>query len=180
MNNRNTKFGEKLIKGIAASPGVAMGKVCIHKDIFPHIPVLPIEDHQIGSETRRVQKAVEDIEGAIRKDQEIIRRKIGPKEAEIFWAHLSIIEDSHYLAEVFERIATQKIKAEAAVVFQIRKYEEVFSKVENSYLEERILDIRDIGKRLLEPLMSPLEFDCPFEEPVIIAGLGLTPKDTLG
>lgn len=156
-----------------------MGKVCIHKDIFSHIPVLPIEDHQIGSEIRRVQKAVEDIEEAIRKDQEIIRRKIGPKEAEIFSAHLSIIEDSHYLAEVFERIATQKIKAEAAIVSQIRKYEEVFSKVENPYLKERILDIRDIGKRLLESLMGPLEFDCPFEEPVIIAGLELTPKDTL-
>jgi phosphotransferase system enzyme I (PtsI) len=80
---------------------------------------------------------------------------------------------------VFERIATQKIKAEAAVVFQIRKYEEVFSKVENPYLKERILDIRDIGKRLLESLMGPLKFDCPFQEPVIIAGLELTPKDTL-
>jgi phosphotransferase system enzyme I (PtsI) len=83
------------------------------------------------------------------------------------------------LAEIFERIATQKIKAEAAVVFQIRKYEEVFSKVENPYLKERILDIRDIGKRLLESLRGPLEFDCPFEGPVIIGGLELTPKDTI-
>jgi phosphotransferase system enzyme I (PtsI) len=83
------------------------------------------------------------------------------------------------LAEIFERIATQKIKAEAAVLFQIRKYEEVFSKVGNPYLKDRILDIRDIATRLLESLMGPLEFDCPFQEPVIIAGLELTPKDTL-
>ena len=133
------EFRENLLKGIAASPGVAMGKVCIHKDIFSHIPVLPIEDHQIGDEIRRVQKTVEDIEEAIRNDQEMIRRNIGPKEAEIFSVHLSIIEDSHYLAEIFERIATQKIKAEAAVLSQIRKYEEVFSKVGNPYLKDRIL-----------------------------------------
>jgi phosphotransferase system enzyme I (PtsI) len=179
MGGGETKFGEKPIEGIPASPGVAMGKVCIHKDIFAHIQVLPIDDHEIGNEIRRVQKAVEAIEEAIRNDQEMIRKKIGPKEAEIFSAHLSIIEDSHYLAEIFERIATQKIKAEAAVLLQIRKYEEVFSKVENPYLKDRILDIRDIGTRLLESLMGPLDFDCPFQEPVIIAGLELTPKDTL-
>ena len=87
------------MKGIAASPGVAMGRVCIHQDIFSHIRVLPIEDHEIGNEIRRVQKAVEDIEEAIRSDQEMIRKNIGPKEAEIFSAHLSIIEDSHFLLE---------------------------------------------------------------------------------
>jgi phosphotransferase system enzyme I (PtsI) len=179
MEGREKEFGKNMMKGIAASPGVAMGKVCIHKDIFSHIPVLPIEDHQIGDEIRRVQKAVVDIEEAIRNDQEMIRKNIGPKEAEIFSAHLSIIEDSHYLAEIFERIATQKIKAEAAVLFQIQKYEEVFSKVGNPYLKDRILDIRDIGTRLLESLIGPLEFDCPFQEPVIIAGLELTPKDTI-
>jgi phosphotransferase system enzyme I (PtsI) len=172
-------FGENVLRGIAASPGVALGKVCIHKDIFSHIPVLPIRDDQIGIEIGRIQKAVEEIEEAIRRDQETIRKKIGPKEAEIFSAHLSIIEDSHYLAEIFERIASQKIKAEAAVVSQIRKFEEVFSKIENPYLRERILDIRDIGKRLLESLIGPLELDCPFQEPVIIAGLELTPKDTI-
>jgi phosphotransferase system enzyme I (PtsI) len=179
MRGGKTEFNKNILKGVAASPGVAMGKVCIHTDIFSHIPVLSIEDHEIGNEIRRVQRAVEDIEEAIRKDQEMIRNKIGPKEAEIFSAHLSIIEDSHYLAEIFERIATQKIKAEAAVLFQIRKYEEVFSQVGNPYLKDRILDIRDIGTRLLESLMGPLEFDCPFQEPVIIAGLELTPKDTL-
>ena len=179
MGGRKIEFGEKVLKGIAASPGVAMGKVCIHKDIFSHITVLPIADQEIGNEIRRVQKAVEDIEEAIRNDQEMIRKRIGTKESEIFSAHLSIIEDSHYLSEIFERIATQKVKAEAAVLLQIRKYEEVFSKVENPYLKDRILDIRDIGTRLLESLMGPLEFDCPFQEPVIIAGLELTPKDTL-
>jgi len=179
MAERKTKFEERVFKGIGASPGVAMGKVCIHADIFSHVPVLPIGDHQIGDEIRRVQKAVEDIEKAIRNDQETIRNKIGPKEAEIFSAHLSIIEDSHFLAEIFERIATEKIQAEAAVLFQIRKYEEVFSKIGNPYLKDRILDIRDIGTRLLESLMGPLVFDCPFQEPVIIAGLELTPKDTL-
>jgi phosphotransferase system enzyme I (PtsI) len=179
MGGRKIEFGEKVLKGIAASPGVAMGKVCIHKDIFSHITVLPIADQEIGNEIRRVQKAVEDIEEAIRNDQEMIRKKIGPKESEIFSAHLSIIEDSHYLVEIFERIATQKVKAEAAVLLQIRKYEEVFFKVENPYLKDRILDIRDIGTRLWESLMGPLEFACPFQEPVIIAGLELTPKDTL-
>jgi signal transduction protein with GAF and PtsI domain len=68
MGGKETKFGEKAIAGITASPGVAMGKVCIHKDIFSHIQVLPIENHEIGNEIRRVQKAVESIEEPIRND----------------------------------------------------------------------------------------------------------------
>jgi phosphotransferase system enzyme I (PtsI) len=179
---KKPKLGEKLMKGIAASPGVAMGKVCIHKDIFSHVPTYTIEDHQIGFEIQRLKKAIEEVEEAIRRDHDNIRRQLGYGgygDAEIFSTHLSILEDSHFLSEVFEKIATQKMNGAAAVSSQILKYEEIFLKMEDSYLRERIVDIRDIGKRLLESLMGPREFDCPFDEAVIIAGIELTPKDTV-
>jgi phosphotransferase system enzyme I (PtsI) len=179
---KRPKLGEKLMRGIPASPGVVMGKVCIHKDIFSHVPTYAIEDNKIGLEIQRLNKAIEEVEEAIRKDHDNIRRQLGYGgygDAEIFSAHLSILEDSHFLLEVFERIATQKINAEAAVSSQILKYEEIFLKMEDSYFRERIVDIRDIGKRLIESLTGPMEFDCPFEEAVIIAGIELTPKDTV-
>jgi phosphotransferase system enzyme I (PtsI) len=170
------------MKGIAASPGVAMGKVCIHKDIFSHVPTYTIEDNQIGFEVQKLKKAIEEVGEAIRKDQEKITRQLGYGgygDVEIFSAHLSIIKDSHFLSEVSGKIATERINAAAAVLFQIKRFEEAFSKIEDTYLKERILDIRDIGKRLIESLTGPMEFDCPFEEAVIIAGLELTPKDTV-
>jgi phosphotransferase system enzyme I (PtsI) len=176
------KLGEKLLKGIAASPGVAIGKVCIHKDIFSHVPTYTIEDNQIGFEVQKLKKAIEEVGEAIRKDQEKITRQLGYGgygDVEIFSAHLSIIEDSRFMSEVFEKIATQRISAAAAVLFQIKRFEEAFCKIEDTYLKERILDIRDIGKRLIESLTGPMEFDCPFEEAVIIAGVELTPKDTV-
>jgi len=176
------KLGEKLMKGIAASPGVAMGKVCIHKDIFSHVPAYTIEDNQIGFEIQKLKRAIEEVEEAIRRDQEKITRQLGYGgygDVEIFSAHLSIIEDRHFLSEVIEKIATERINAAAAVLFQIKRFEEVFCKIEDTYLKERILDIRDIGKRLIESLSGPMDFDCPFEEAVIIAGVELTPKDTV-
>jgi phosphotransferase system enzyme I (PtsI) len=179
---KKPKLGEKLMKGIAASPGVAMGRVCIHKDIFSHVPTYAIEDNQIGFEIQKLKKAIEEVEEAIRRDHDNIRRQLaygGYGDAEIFSTHLSILEDSHFLSEVFEKIATQRINAAAAVVLQIKRFEEVFCRIEDTYLKERILDIRDIGKRLIESLTGPMEFDCPFEEAVIIAGLELTPKDTV-
>jgi phosphotransferase system enzyme I (PtsI) len=179
---KKPKLGEKLMKGIAASPGVAMGKVCIHKDIFSHVPTYTIEDNQIGFEIQKLKKAMEEVEEEIRRDHDNIRRQLGYGgygDAEIFSTHLSILKDSHFLSEVFEKIATHRINAEAAVSSQILKYEEVFLKMENSYFRERIVDIRDIGKRLLESLMGPREFDCPFDEAVIVAGIELTPKDTV-
>jgi phosphotransferase system enzyme I (PtsI) len=179
---KKPKMGEKLMKGIAASPGVAMGKVCIHKDIFSHVPAYTIEDNQIGFEIQKLKKAIEEVEEAIRRDHNNIRRQLGYGgygDAEIFSTHLSILEDSHFLSEVFEKIATQKMNGAAAISSQMLKYEGIFSKMEDSYFRERIVDIRDIGKRLLESLMGPREFDCPFEEAVIIAGIELTPKDTV-
>jgi phosphotransferase system enzyme I (PtsI) len=179
---KKPKLGEKLMEGIAASPGVAIGKVCIHKDIFSHVPTYTIEDNQIGFEIQKLKRAIEEVEEAIQRDLDNIRRQLGYGgygDAEIFSTHLSILEDSHFLSEVFERIATQKMNAAAAVSSQIRKYEEVFSRMEDSHFRERIADIRDIGKRLLESLMGPREFDCPFEEAVTIAGIELTPKDTV-
>ena len=170
------------MKGIAASPGVAMGKVCIHKDIFSHVPAYNIEDNQIGFEIQKLKRAIEEVEEAIRRDQEKITRQLGYGgygDVEIFSAHLSIIEDRHFLSEVIEKIATERINAAAAVLFQIKRFEEVFCKIEDTYLKERILDIRDIGKRLIESLSGPMDFDCPFEEAVIIAGVELTPKDTV-
>ena len=179
---KKPKWGEKMMKGIAASSGVAMGKVCIHKDIFSHVPTYAIEDNQIGFEIQKLKKAIEEVEEAIRRDHDNIRRQLGYGgygDAEIFSTHLSILEDSHFLSEVFEKIATQKMNGAAAISSQILKYEEIFLKMEDSYFRERIVDIRDIGKRLLESLMGPREFDCPFEEAVIIAGIELTPKDTV-
>jgi phosphotransferase system enzyme I (PtsI) len=74
---KKIKWGEKLMRGIAASPGVAMGKVCIHRDIFSHVSVRTIEDHQIGVEIQRLKRAIEAIEESIRKDKERIRSRRG-------------------------------------------------------------------------------------------------------
>jgi phosphotransferase system enzyme I (PtsI) len=179
---KKPKLGEKLMKGIAASPGVAMGKVCIHEDIFSHVPTATIEDNQIGFEIQKLKKSIEEVGEAIRRDHDNIRKQLaygGYGDAEIFSTHLSILEDSHFLSEVFEKIATQRINAAGAVLLQIKRFEEVFCKIEDTYLKERIVDIRDIGKRLIESLTGPMEFDCPFEEAVIIASVELTPKDTV-
>jgi phosphotransferase system enzyme I (PtsI) len=179
---KKPKVGEKLMKGIPASPGVALGRVCIHKDIFSHVPTYTIQDNQIGFEIQKLKKAIEEVEEAIRRDHDNIRMQLGYGgygDAEIFSTHLSILEDPHFLSEVFEKIATQKMNGAAAVSSQILKYEAIFLKMEDSYFRERIVDIRDIGKRLLESLMGPREFDCPFDEAVIIAGVELTPKDTV-
>jgi len=176
---KKTKLGEKLVRGIGASPGVAIGKVCIHKDIFSHVPSYTIKDHQIGMENQKLKKAIEETAEAIRSDRERIRKQVGVQDAEIFSAHLSIMEDSHFLSGLFEKIVSQNINAEAAVSSEIQRYEEIFSRIQDTLIKDRILDIRDIGKRLLESLMGPGEFDCPFEEAVIIAGVELTPKDTV-
>ena len=63
------------MKGIAASPGVAMGRVCIHKDIFSHVP------------TRNVKEQMRAVEETLC----ILQEEVGHVEAE----HCKRVKETH-------------------------------------------------------------------------------------
>jgi len=173
------KIGERLLKGIPASSGIAMGKVCVHSDVLAHIREQSIEKEQISTEISRLKGAASVVRKRLQSDRFRILRETNRNDADIFFVHISVLEDSHFLNEITSRIATECINGQTALVRELEKYNTLFSRVQDPYLRERIVDIRDIVRRLLEVLVGPADFDCPFDEPVIIAALELTPSDTV-
>jgi len=173
------KPGERLLKGIPASSGIAMGKVCVHRDVLAHIKEEDIGEGRISDEITRFKEAASIVREQLESDRARILQKIEKKYADIFSIHISILEDSHFLYAVTSRIGEECVNAQTAVFRELEKYNIIFSRIEDPYLRERIADIRDIGRRLLSVLAGPVDFDCPFDEPVIIAALELTPSDTV-
>jgi phosphoenolpyruvate-protein kinase (PTS system EI component) len=102
---KKPKLGEKLMEGITASPGVAMGKVCIHKDIFSHVPTYTIKDHQIGTEIQRLKKAIEEVDFvsigtndlvqftlAVDRDNDLVSHLYQPLDPSILWLIKNVVD----------------------------------------------------------------------------------------
>jgi len=173
------KIGGKLLKGIPASAGIAMGKVCVHSDVFTHIREQSIEKEQISAEINRLKETASMVRKRLETDRSRVLRETNRNDADIFSVHISVLEDSHFLNEITSRIGAECINAQTALMRELEKYTTLFSRVQDPYLRERIVDIRDIVRRLLEVLVGPADFDCPFDEPVIIATVEVAPSDTL-
>lgn len=174
------KLGERLLKGIAASSGIAMGKVWVHGDLFARIKEKAIEEGQIPSEIIRIKEAASIVRERLRSDRSRVLQVASRKDADIFSVHISILEDSQFLNKITSRIAEERTNAQTAVKRELDKYSLLFSRIEDPYLRERIVDIRDICSRLLEVLAVPGDFVYPFNEPVVIAASELTPHETVG
>ena len=96
-------------KGIAASPGITMGKVYIlEKETFC-ILEYKIKKEEVEKEIKRFKEAVKEAKEQLQEIEKKAREKIGIKESYIFRAHLSILEDPLLIKGTLNRIRRQKL-----------------------------------------------------------------------
>ncbi|KPU26582.1 phosphoenolpyruvate-protein phosphotransferase [Caloranaerobacter sp. TR13] len=165
------------MKGIAASPGIAIGKVLIKRDSQIKIEKKNIDN--IEDEIKRLNKAREMSKTQIRTIYKHTLENIGQKEAKIFEAHMMILDDPEYFGQVEEKIKTEKINAEQALKQVTDTFIEIFQNMDNEYMKERALDIKDVSNRVIRELLGVETTDLSkLEEEVIIISEDLTPSDT--
>jgi phosphoenolpyruvate-protein phosphotransferase (PTS system enzyme I) len=167
------------IKGIAASNGVAIAKAYKLVD-----PDLSFEQRTIGdveAEKGRLRAAFD----ASKKDLEQIRDKatasMGEAEAEVFTAHIMVLEDPELLGGIEGQIASEQINAEVALKATTDMYIGMFEGMadDNPYMAERAADIRDVTKRIMSHLLGKqLPNPALINEEVIIVANDMTPSDT--
>ena len=166
-----------MMKGIAASPGIAIGKAFV----LPHWewePAdVPIDVADLAYELERLSEGVK----TARRELENIRREmaevLGEAESTIFDAHLAILEDPVFLNEIQELICRGAKKAEAAVKEAVDKFVAMFDLLDDEYMKERALDVKDVGTRLLRSLLGVRDEALPPKDrPYILVGRELTPS----
>ncbi|MCD6539170.1 MAG: phosphoenolpyruvate--protein phosphotransferase [Candidatus Omnitrophica bacterium] len=169
----------KRIKGVSASSGIAVGKAfLIGREEFSVVSrKVPLED--VPSEILRLEDALIKTRRELIELQKEIEKNLGSEHAQIFDAHLLVLEDRVLIEDVISKIKKNRINVEYAFWEVIKKYIETLSKLDDGYLKERALDLRDVGKRVLKKLLKK---DTPpytqIKEKVIIVAHDLSPVDT--
>ncbi len=167
------------LKGIPASPGIALGKAFILNSETFSVSKKEISEKDLPREIARFEEALIRTRQEILGIQERISEQLGIKHAEIFNAHLLVLEDRTLLEEVISRLKKELLCVEYIFDDVLKKYMNVFSKVEDEYLKERVSDIRDVGKRVLRQLLGKKrETLADINEKVILISYDLSPSDT--
>ena len=168
----------KMLKGIAASDGIAAAKAYMLVQ-----PDLSFTETSIDDPEAEV-KRLDDALAASKKELELIKAKatenLGAEEAEVFEAHLTILADPELIGQIKDKINSDKVNAEAALKSVTDMFISMFEAMtDNAYMQERAGDIRDVTKRVMSHLLGvTLPNPALINEEVVIVAHDLTPSDT--
>ena len=164
-----------MLKGIAASDGVAIGKILLLEKEEPVIAKRTIEDNEIDSQKNILLDALAKSKAQL----ESIKSNAGETMAEILDAHIMILEDTELIDAINMKIELEKQDAISSTDETITFFADLFKNMDNEYMKERAADMIDIGYRIV---MNMLGKEIPslmaLEEPVIIVSHDITPSDT--
>lgn len=138
-----------MVQGIAASPGIVIGKAYVLKEEIMTINKNSIDREQVRREQERLNYAVEKCRNQLQAIKVKAEKELGADKAEIFATHLMILEDAVFLEEIRQKIDSELVTAENAVSMIVSTYVEMFGGMEDEYLRERAADIRILAKECL-------------------------------
>jgi phosphotransferase system enzyme I (PtsI) len=167
------------LKGIPAAPGVAMGKSLLFDGGEPSVPKRAITEAQVPAEVLRLEEALIQTRHQILAIQKRLLEQLGQEHAEIFNAHLLVLEDQALREEIIRGLKTQHENVESIFNEVIRRHLRAFSRAEDEYLRERTADIEDVRKRVLRNLLgTQADLVSQLTEPVVIVARDLSPSET--
>ena len=169
----------KKLQGIAVSPGIAIGEAMVLSNEGFRIPKRFVLRDATESEIKRLKSAIADASEELAANRDSMTKELGRKYGDIFEAHLQILNDSKLYGEFVELIREKAYSAEYAVSVTLRRYADVFRRLRNAWLTERINDIFDIEKRLLHLLLGKAREGLnQLTSEVLVLASGLTPSET--
>ncbi|MDP2912711.1 MAG: phosphoenolpyruvate--protein phosphotransferase [Candidatus Omnitrophota bacterium] len=168
-----------MLKGIPAAPGIITGKVFLFGREQYTIPRRSIKDDHIQNEIRRFKDALIQTKDEILEIKRRISEEMSAEHAQIFSAHLLVIDDSMLIEEVVSKLKKEKLSIEYVFQDVLRKYIKVFSEMDDEYLKERTSDINDVGRRILRNLIGAKEdILSNLKEKAVVVAYDLSPSDT--
>jgi len=167
------------LKGIAAASGISIGPAYrVGKEELT-IPKEAISEQDVPLQIQLFEEALIKTRREIIELQKKIGAEMGQDEAQIFDAHLLVLEDRMLIEEIISRLKKERFNVAFIFSEVLKKYIEVFSKIEDEYLKERIADINDVGRRILRNLLGKSRMALSdLQERVIVVAHDLSPSDT--
>ena len=166
-----------MYKGTGASPGIALGKALVIEHSELVIERKSIENVDI--EIEKLQNALTISKEELTKVKEKALQELGEHEAEIFEAHLLVLEDPELIDSAISKIRDEKVNAEYALNEIKEMFVAMFESMDNEYMRERAADIKDVTNRVLRHILGIKVVDLAgLDEEVVLIAQDLTPSDT--
>lgn len=168
-----------IIKGIPASPGIAIGKAYLFEDEVT-VEHREISREQVKLEVKRFRDAVKMTLADLDATEAKVLHMLGKQHAKLIEAHRLILKDPLITQEVARIINDKLLNAEFALSETLERINKNFEKIDDEFFRERRHDLFDVGKRLLRHLTRQERKKLVHgSEPAIVVAHNLYPSDTL-
>ncbi len=182
-SSKTTLEQSVVLRGIAGSPGVAVGPALVVGDMRVVFTRRHVATAQIAAEIARVHEAVGRAQASLRTVGEQVGGETAPDQRAILEAYVLMVADPLLLERVERLIREEKRNAEWAVVGATEEITRLFPSASGNdpYIAERRHDVEFVGERLLRALTNSDGRGIPhLTEPAIIIARDLSPADTAG
>ena len=171
----------KKFHGISASPGIAIGKAFLYfGQEIPEISRQSIRKNQIEGEIKRLKIATKEAAHEVRLLHDRAVQEMSKENADIFAAHLMMLEDEDYNDQLSERVREKRENIEWVIYDNAQALIQMMQSSPDPTFRERATDIRDVTRRVLSHLLSIEKVSLSdLDRDVILVAHDLLPSETL-
>ncbi|MBB3332425.1 phosphotransferase system enzyme I (PtsP) [Halomonas campaniensis] len=178
--------GQVQFKGVAASPGMAIGEavvIAMPADLDSVPDLIPTD---VEYEITRLKEAIGRVREEIRAAGERLASRISAQELALFEVYQQMLGEAALSQEVVKRIREGQW-APGALADVVRRHVQYLERVDDDYLRERAADVRDLGRRVLAHLQEETpqtpevypDSTILVGDEISVAMLGEVPRDKL-
>jgi phosphotransferase system enzyme I (PtsI) len=165
-------------QGIGVSSGVATGPVFLLTTEEDRVVERVIGEEEIAREIARFEEALIATRRQLHEIQRQVSEAIGQESASIFDAHLLVVDDRSLVEEVIRGLSLHKKNVEAVLRVVADRYAQALLRVEDDYLRERAVDVRDVTRRILRNLSGSTSVSLArVQQPCIVVAHDLAPSE---
>ncbi len=178
-----TPSGTSILVGIAASPGIAIGRCWSVDRRRIRTPKRRLGPDEVESELARFRTALELSDLQLAEVREKVERADGApgtvEHTAIIDMHRMMLKDEMLILEAQRLIREERLNAEWAVKRAVRKIKGAFHEHADEYFKERRADVDYVGERIIKNLLgqAPDVDEIPPEGAIVVAH-DLSPADT--
>jgi phosphotransferase system enzyme I (PtsI) len=178
MTNHQDVDNGAALTGIGVSPGIVIGRALLVESGRSVKKRRIADDAALAQEQQRFRAAVDRTEEKLRRVRQQFAAEIADNAA-IIDTHILMLRDGMVYDRTLGIIAAEKINAEWALDQALGQLAELFSRVDDAYIRERFLDVRQVAERIANELSGQEILPDDIDGKVIVVARDFSPEDIL-
>lgn len=171
-------IGESRRTGIAAAPGIAIGRAYVVDRRRLKTPKRHVAAEEVDIEIARFRAAIIESDGQLARIKEKLVAREGEDHFLILEAHQLMLHDEHLVDASIRRMQDERINAEWALRKTVEQIKGVFDQIEDDYFRERRSDIDFVGDRIVRNLLGVETGPVAPPPDAVVVAHDLSPADT--